>query len=292
MLELSQSSRICVRLNVRCFSPQYIENLYEYEGFVFTGNRKRTKGKEVYPFPTIEDVISDLGAEYIAALDREALAKSCRANLRDAEGNLQFGWPLSKCIVWETDRDGSKYILCDGLWYRVDRDFYQEVESFYAERCHELGLPDCKREFVRESEYNAAVCSSVADSYLFDLGHATARDKHITAAKNETCDIFDAGEKRFIHVKPGKASADISHLLRQGVFSGKALKSDPAALRAFKEYLGEYGCAEVTITTPYLPSDYKIVFAMILEARQKRDIPFFSKVSFRDAAELTLEMMG
>ena len=43
---------------------------------------------------------------------------------------------------------------------------------------------------------------------------------------------------------------------------------------------------------PYSPSDYTVVFAILLNERHAKDIPFFSKVSFRDAAELTLEMMG
>ena len=46
------------------------------------------------------------------------------------------------------------------------------------------------------------------------------------------------------------------------------------------------------IARPFNPSDYKILFAVILGRTQNEDIPFFSKVSFKDAAELTLEMMG
>jgi len=93
-------------------------------------------------------------------------------------------------------------------------------------------------------------------------------------------------------VKTGKSSSDISHLFRQGVFSARVLKSDPEALETFKQHLRDYGCPEDMIAMPFAPSDYKVVFAILLNEKHASDIPFFSKVSFRDAAELTLEMMG
>ena len=76
------------------------------------------------------------------------------------------------------------------------------------------------------------------------------------------------------------------------MFSGRTLKSEPTQLTRFKEYLTECGCAPNFINSPYNPSDYKIAFAVILASNQKTDIPFFSKVSFKDASELTLELMG
>jgi len=128
--------------------------------------------------------------------------------------------------------------------------------------------------------------------YLYDLGHEVSRHKHITADRNEICDVFDGASRRFIHTKVGKSSADISHLLRQGVFSGTALKMDTDALAAFRGYLEKDSGSPDIIKLPYAPSDYEVVFAIVLDENQSRDIPFFSKVSFRDAAELTLEMIG
>ncbi len=277
--------------NMHISTPLYVENFYDYEGYVFTGNRKRTKGKDVYCFPTMANVIADLGEECIAALDREALSKSCRVHLKDADESLAVGWPLSRCIVWETEKLGGKYLLCDGLWYRVEATFYDQVCAFFTARVRDLGLPAFDETFKRELEYNAHVCDTVKGAYLFDLGHEKARKKYI-ATQNEVCDIFDSARKAFIHVKLGKSSADISHLFRQGVFSARALKSDVQALETFKQYLKDYGCPEDTICMPYTPSDYKVVFAIVLNEKHAEDIPFFSKVSFRDAAELTLEMMG
>lgn len=274
-------------------TPQFIDNLYEYDGFVFTGDRKRAKGKTSHEFPTMDDLAADLGEEFMASLDRETLSRTCRVCLRDAEGELAYGWPLSRCLVWESEKDGNKYILSEGDWYKIDAQFYGTVDQFFRDHCDDLNLPKAAGNKIRESEYNAAACDVIKGLYLFDLGHKKAKQKHITSDHNEICDIFDANKKRFIHVKMGKSSSDISHLLRQGVFSGTALKSDGEALEKFKEYLRKDGCpADDVIKMPYTPSDYEIVFAVVLDEKQGQDIPFFSKVSFRDTAELTLEMMG
>ena len=277
--------------NMHVSTPRYVENFYDYEGYVFTGNRKRTKGKDVYHFPTMADVIADLGEECIAALDREALSKSCKVHLKDADDNLEFGWPLSRCIVWETEKLGSKYLLCEGLWYRVEASFYGQVGDFFTARVRDLGLPAYDETFKRESEYNAHVCDTVEGAYLFDLGHAKARKKYI-AAQNEVCDIFHGANKAFIHVKVGKSSSDISHLFRQGVFSARTLKSDPQALEAFRQHLRDYGCPEDMIHMPYTPSNYKVVFAVVLNEKHAKDIPFFSKVVSGMPRNFTLEMMG
>ena len=93
------------------------------------------------------DVIADLGEECVAALVRDALSKSCRVHLKDADDNLAFRWPLSRCIVWETEKLGNKYLLCEGLWYRVDATCYGQICDFFKARVRDLGLPTYNEAF-------------------------------------------------------------------------------------------------------------------------------------------------
>lgn len=275
-------------------TPQFIDNLHEYDGFVFAGDRKRRKDKAAYSFPSMMDFIRDFGDEYVASLIPEALKKQCKLCLRDTDGEIAREWPLSRCIVWESELGGSKYILSDGDWYKVDATFYEAVTKFFDSHVTDLGFPSLPVNLTRECHYNHYLCTSAPQPgwYLFDLGHETSKHKHMTTDRNEICDIFDATGKRFIHTKVGKSSADISHLLRQGVFSGTTLKMDTDALAVFRAHLEKDSGAPDIIKLPYAPSDYEVVFAIVLDENQSRDIPFFSKVSFRDAAELTLEMIG
>jgi len=275
-------------------APEHVEDLYKYEGFIFTGNNKRKNKKIAFPFPSIEDVITDLGDDVIQAMDFKTLSKTCRVFLRDEEGDTGFGgWPLSRCIAWEVEENGEKYILSEGSWYKINTDFYSQTEQFFNDRVEgDIGLPAIPADKKLEADYNKFVCDTLQGHYLFDLGHEDAADKYICADKNEACDIFDSLGKRFIHVKKSKSSPEISHLLRQGVFSGQAFKLDGTALPKFKGHLAKDGCPDAAVPLPYNPNDYKIAFVLMLGSNQKKDIPFFSKVSFRDAAEKALELMG
>ncbi|HHF7348601.1 TPA: DUF6119 family protein [Legionella feeleii] len=279
--------------NMYISTPQFVEDLYQYEGFIFSGTRKRKNNKTVYPFPSVKDLIQDMGVDFINSLSQNSLSKVCRVWLKDNDGETKFGWPLNRCLVWETNKDDSKYILSEGTWYRVDTEFYNSVNKFFKAHVKPNSrLPTMPSQRIIESEYNYMACNSDTDLHLFDLGHAASRHRSIGKDRNEICDIFDSSAKSFFHVKLGKASVDISHLLRQGIFSGRALKADTEQFNLFKGYLAECGCIPEVIPSTYNPSDYKIVFAIILDQSQTEDIPFFSKVSFKDAAELTLEMMG
>jgi uncharacterized protein (TIGR04141 family) len=128
--------------------------------------------------------------------------------------------------------------------------------------------------------------------YLFDLGHDKGRDKYIGADQNEACDVYNAGTHTFYHVKMGKASSTISHLFRQGAFSGQILKRDENICKQFSQHLADYGCKPGTIPFPYTPAEYEIAFVLVLGNTQRKDIPFFSKVSFKDVAQNELEMLG
>lgn len=271
-------------------TPELIDDLFIYEGFIFRGNKK--KKKEAYPFPDMSDWYDDLGEDFVSGMDQDQLRKSCKVYLRDDEKKNHFGWPLSRCIAWEAEKNGSKYILSDGDWYKLDNDFHQEVCDFFDERVNKsIGLPDATSDYGSEANYNNSACQSQTNFHLFDLGHNNAKHKTITKAGNEICDVYDYAGNRFIHVKPGKASPNISHLIRQGAFSARILKTDNDERSKFKKYLEEDGCDTDFLDT-YNPSDFTITYALILGKTQTRDIPFFSKVSFKDAVEASIEMMG
>lgn len=274
-------------------TPQFVEDLYQYEGFIFTGTRKRKSSKTVYPFPSVADLVNDLDQDFINSLNQDALSKTCKVWLKDNEGEAKFGWPLNRCLVWETNKGITKYILSEGTWYKVDEQFYNSINIFFNEHVKpNTRLPLMPAEKLRESKYNYMTCAKDTNLHLFDLGHSDSKHRSIGKDRNEICDIFDSSTNSFFHIKCGKASADISHLFRQGVFSGRALKADIDQFNLFKGYLAECGCKQEVIPNTYNPSDYKIIFAIILEQNQTENIPFFSKVSFKDAVELTLEMIG
>lgn len=276
--------------NMHIAPPEFVDDLHAYEGFIFSGNRKRKKA--CYQFPTMTDVVDDLGDQCIQDLDKDALTKSCKVHLQTAEGEKRYGWPLSRCILWETEKSGSKYVLSDGTWYKIDNDFHNQICQFFTQAtAMAINLPDMPSNLVKEADYNDHICTTGQDMHLFDLGHPTAADKHFCKDRNEICDVYDVANNRFIHVKMGKSSSSISHLLRQGVFSAMALRKDDEARQKFRQHLFAYGCTNTPIPDPFTPSDYAVIFVCVVGENLEKNIPFFSKVSFRDAAD-NLEVMG
>ncbi|KZL14399.1 DUF6119 family protein [Pseudovibrio sp. Ad26] len=270
-------------------TPDLVSNIFSFDGFVFKGDKKRRK--TVYSFPEISDLYKEYGKTFIDQMDQDQLRKKCKVFLRDEDGNDRYGWPLSRCISWETHLDSKKYVLSDGEWYQVDGKFYDDITSFFASYLvKDIHLPDANSNYGKESDYNYTACSSNEHFHLFDLGHSSSRHKKIKSAGNEICDIFDSEQKRFVHVKPGKASPQISHLLRQGTFSAQIMRTDDVERSNFHTYLEE-DLTDLSFLDSFDPSQFTVSFALILGENQKRDIPFFSKVSFKDSAT-TIRSMG
>lgn len=278
--------------NMAFLPPVYYENIFDSKGFVFSsGDGTRLKNKDSYEMPSMQDWKKSIGD------DRKKITldnlENYKVNLIDEDDLKSGSWSLERCLAWETELDGGKYILSEGSWYSVAPNFYKGVTDYYDARINSTYiLPTPSKSKIKESDYNEEICKSGTAKYLFDLGNPKSKSKSIGKDNNEVCDVYDADNHIFIHVKMGKTSSSISHLLRQGSFSGQILKQDETILAEFIKHLTNYGCATTVIETPYNASNYKILYVVVIGKKQRKDIPFFSKVSFKDVSERTLELMG
>ncbi len=108
------------------------------------------------------------------------------------------------------------------------------------------------------------------------------------ASAIEFCDVYDADKKTFIHVKNYYGSSAVSHLFAQGRVSGQLFLNDEPFRKKAKE-------KETTL--PFNPTDipiatdYKIIFGVISESSNELNLPFFSKVNFKNEKKL-LEAFG
>jgi uncharacterized protein (TIGR04141 family) len=80
--------------------------------------------------------------------------------------------------------------------------------------------------------------------------------------------------------------------MRQGLFSAQKLKTDNSAWLEFCEHLKNDGCDIQNIREAFNSKDYEIVFACIIGDTQRRNIPFFSKVTLKDTFENLVNIMG
>jgi uncharacterized protein (TIGR04141 family) len=116
--------------------------------------------------------------------------------------------------------------------------------------------------------------------------------------KIEACDFLGRG-REIIHIKDKTSSSRLSHLFSQGTVSARVLAIDPpsrdkvrAEVTAMQGETGQTGYEDIIpkAEEDFTRSDFTVVYGVIV-ASDKPKLPFFSLVSFRQAAR-DLDALG
>jgi uncharacterized protein (TIGR04141 family) len=194
----------------------------------------------------------------------------------DEETHLH--WPAYRCIYAEIVEAGSLFVLNAGKWYKVDDDFTQSVNDDFA------GIPDAVLQTVayhheNEGAYNVALSASLHNSVCLDadmIPHGGGK------SSIEFCDVLTA-DRKLVHVKRYSGSAQLSHLFAQGAVSAEAFASDPSFREKVNAKLPPHLQLADTTLRPNT-AEYEVVYAIISRSNKPLDVPFFSKVTVRNAA--------
>lgn len=259
-------------------SPPEIVEQREIVGFKYRGYAR----DEIQPDLDIADYYAVQTGDNPLDLDTIKRHKVHTQYEDDSEARPM--WSLYKCIIFECQIDNRQYILTEGHWYRIDADFRDRVNSFFADRITETDLPA-----ARFGEYERDWCARVAAAdgiYLFDRNTFQVPGE---STGYELCDLLTR-DRVLLHTKPYKnGSGALSHLFRQGELAGELFGREPEFRLAARAYLESLD-AEVVDLIPNGPPDarqYTLRFGIIARRRIRDggfDIPFFSKVSFQHAA--------
>lgn len=193
-------------------------------------------------------------------------------------------WAVYRCMYCEIDSGTDTFLLYDGKWFRITRDFVQsindQVQSFVVPStlpAFDLG------QYTTEGAYNEAVAASQP--------HLLLLDRHIifhggSSNQIEVCDLFDL-DRRLIHVKRHGSSATLSHLFNQGEVSARLLIQD----RSFREKVIAKlsGPHQALIDANNItPSQFTIVFAVASDSGKPIEValPFFSRMTFARVATM------
>lgn len=186
-------------------------------------------------------------------------------------------WTAYKCIYAEAALDGSVFILNGGKWFEIAKGFTDRViADFDSIPESEVALPEYAH--ANEGSYNEALPGALGGSFCMDrkmISHGGGR------STIEFCDLLTA-DKKLVHVKHYSGSAQLSHLFNQGVVSGELFAEDSDFRTKVNEHLPDALKLPDTATRPD-PTQYEVVFAIISKSDKPLDIPFFSKVSIRNA---------
>lgn len=194
----------------------------------------------------------------------------------DAE-HYKMKWDAYRCLNAEVTISQKLYILSNGKWYYIDRDFVNSVRSVVDSiPLWSQALPIYNH--ADEAEYNIDLAAQLS-------GHCMDADNIMyggARSKIEFCDVLAPG-KKVIHVKRYGGSSVLSHLFSQGNVSAELLAIDQNFRIALRTKLPHGFKSIVPTTTPLKTSDFKIIFAIIgkLDATGKIRLPFFSQVTLR-----------
>ena len=246
--------------------------------------RIRKSSKE-YSFGNDIDIpqyLSFLSEEEKQNLSLETLKNQkieCISATSDKEKDL---WTVYSCLYCEVEKPGNKtYILNDGKWYQIEKDFVKEVnnafDSFKKESSNlDIPLPKCNKN-EHEGMYNERVAKENSEN-IHNMDKKIIQHGGMKQ-KIEFCDLFTKN-KEMIHVKKYGASSVLSHLFSQGLVSGKLFHQD----QEFRKKLNSKLPNGYKLPEPERepnPANYKIIFAVISNSKKEFDLPFFSKVNMR-----------
>lgn len=219
--------------------------------------------------------------DYIDHIDRDELTvermklDTIYVNNNDYQPTKQ--WSVYRCIYAEIVYSGNTYILRNGTWYRVNTMFTESIDKYLMDiNIYPNELPEYSHE--REEDYNVFVCDSDSSFCLMDK-----RNIKIGGAydKIEHCDLIRNGNE-FIHVKFYRSSGTLSHLFSQGLVAAEAFIKDAW----YREQLNPKLPISIKLDDPTkrpTPSNYNIVYAIATNKNIPNELPFFSKVTLKNA---------
>lgn len=248
------------------------------EGFKYSGQ----SSEDVYSDISIKDFISFIKED----ITIEVLKNRQVFGLDNQSQTIKFNWTAFQCLYSEV-KDGNTFLLTNGKWYQIEKDFTEIVEKNYGDLAssNAVSLPEYNHK--NEGEYNDSIPTTDSNYISLDRKLINYGGKY---SKIEFCDLLSK-DKKIIHVKHYGGSSVLSHLFSQGLVSGELMISDAKYRKKVLEKITDNNFKLIKENQKPKPSDFEIVYAIISSSDKQLDIPFFSKVSLKNAKS-RLESFG
>lgn len=221
----------------------------------------------------IEKYLQELGGPLEIGFFKEPQVYAISAST----DNILEQWSMFRCIYAEIELKENMYLLSNGKWYKIAKGFTEQIQKeFESIKRSDIVLPECTA--IQEKEYNSNAARIIDNACCMDtelIPYGGGR------SSIEFCDIFTT-DKKILHVKRYGNSNVLSHLFSQGVVSGEIFISDTDFRKKLNTKLpGTHKLINPDIQP--LAREYEIIFCIISESDNPLDIPFFSKVSLKNA---------
>ena len=199
-------------------------------------------------------------------------------------------YSLDEYLVYETRKDGNRYLFSLSQWFELADDYVAEVEQSVntIEVIQEIDFLPSMRRGQREDEYNI----QVADASLAIVKLDKENFRLEGYSQVEVCDLLTSNSK-FICVKKYNGSSTLSHLFSQGYVSSTLLNDYPQ-YREFILSRCPVGYGPLAFDRGSVDkSNITYVFAIASDSQGTlmELLPFFSKVNLRQACR-SIKRMG
>jgi len=237
---------------------------YEFEGFKADPDIEPLQLASIYQ-NSLNQNWND--KQVLSALKRHKL----KITLQDGSKQRRS---IYKCLIMEVTYNQSKYILMYGIWYKADKDFYQEIHEKFQKIINNsvtsFLFPKWP-EKTKEDEYNDDLTTSINSNGVKaeQIHKNLAKKKQYNTTGIEIADILTENNE-FVHVKNGHSSSVLSHLFFQGDNSAKLIASDPGIVADINREIKTFQYKETQ------NSNITIVYGI---RRKKHNLPFFSMIS-------------
>jgi len=227
-------------------------------------------------------------ASYLSDHGKSLSTASLRAqaiHINDSDFNSVKSWSAYRCLYAELAVGEERYLLRNGVWFQAMPDFVKQIDEAISRiGSYPHVLPGFS--FDREDEYNNSIAKGHSDFSLMDKKNTNLGGRY---DKIEFCDLIRGG-KDLIHVKYYRSSGTLSHLFAQGFVAAEAFVKD----EDFRRKLNDKLPASIRLNDPTARPDarqYNVVFAIATTKSLPAELPFFSKVTLRNALR-TLGALG
>jgi uncharacterized protein (TIGR04141 family) len=269
------------RSSVWAAIPERIE-WTNFDSFRFGGKRDAASADDI----TLDRMLDYFDGEPVSMASLQSTSVYCFA---DANPHPLYRWSFFKCLTAELALNGEKYLLNAGRWYRVSREFVEEVDQELAsllEGTSTSTMPIWGDE--HEDAYSARV-ANISNGRLALMDRVMVQHAGMPSPI-EFCDLF-SDDRRLIHVKRYGQSSVLSHLFMQGMVSAESLLSDARFRNAVNVKLPATHQLSDPNVRP-LPSQYEVVFAVGSTELGALRLPFFSRVTLRNVVRTLMQSFG
>lgn len=205
-------------------------------------------------------------------------------------------WPLYSCLIFEDELDGTPFILSDGQWAAVEKEFFDTVENFIQNQlttedcplnCRNIAINDDKEKKNKEAIFNDTACERNKDWVKFDRAQLKIGKGR---SDKEFCDILSMDEDAasIIHCKPLKNASSINYLFSQAKFYGDAFLQDQTFLDDIRAHIKKSSSTRQADYLAHIKDKVEDIYAQSYRVRlwllydtkkpkTANDLPFIAK---------------